>query len=206
MAHFPLFINLAGRRCIVVGAGPVASRKIKTLLDFGALVTVFDPNPSEEAKALCPPAALEAREYDDPATLCGAALVIAATDRRSLNQKLAADAGARGILVNVVDDPSLCTFFFPAIVRRGDAVAGISTAGGCPRLAARLRERIDNLWGPGMENALETLKAERLRLRAAGENNMSAALDQAIAGLGIDAAVTDRGKGNQKADTGRGPR
>ncbi|MDR2518937.1 MAG: bifunctional precorrin-2 dehydrogenase/sirohydrochlorin ferrochelatase [Spirochaetaceae bacterium] len=203
MAHFPLFINLKGRRCIVAGAGAVGSRKIRALLDFGALVTVFDPSPSEEGRSLCPPAHLEARDYGDPSALAGAALAVAATNQRRLNQKLAQDAAARGIPVNVADDPGLCTFFFPALVRRGDVVAGISTAGGCPALAGRLRQCLDRLWRPDLGEALETLKAARqgLRARGSGAEDLRPALDALIERLGLD-----RGAAAPRTDTTCGPR
>ncbi|MDR0567933.1 MAG: bifunctional precorrin-2 dehydrogenase/sirohydrochlorin ferrochelatase [Spirochaetaceae bacterium] len=166
MPYFPLFIDPAGRRCVVVGGGPVAVRKVKTLLDFGADVAVFDPSPSEAVRELLPLIALTERQYAGPEDLTGALLVIAATDNHALHQKLAEDAKTLGIPVNVADDPNLCTFFFPAVVRRGELVAGLSTSGACPRLAARLRAQLETLWSPALGESLETLKAERQKLRS----------------------------------------
>ncbi|MDR2494473.1 MAG: bifunctional precorrin-2 dehydrogenase/sirohydrochlorin ferrochelatase [Spirochaetaceae bacterium] len=206
MAFFPLFVDLTGKRCVVAGGGAVASRKIRALLDFHAQVTVFDPEPSEAVRALCPPARLVARGYDDPAALSGAALVIAATNCRALNARLAFDAGSLGIPVNVVDDPALCTFFFPALVRRGDAVAGVSTGGGCPALAGRLRKGIERLWSVDLGEALETLKTARQRLRSENHSaeEVAAELDRLMDRLGI-APVTEA-QANREEGTGRAPR
>jgi siroheme synthase-like protein len=172
MPHFPLFIDLQDFPCLVAGGGAVAARKIGTLLEFGARVTALDPRPLEALEKLCrdqaSPLVLVRRPYAGPDDLEGAKLVIAATGDREVNRRVSGDARARGIPVNVADDPEACTFFFPAIVRRGDLVAGISSSGLCPRFCARLRERLDKQWPPGWGEALETLGAERRRLRAAG--------------------------------------
>jgi siroheme synthase-like protein len=169
--YFPLFINLTGRFCLLAGGGEVAARKAQVLLDFGAALAVVDPAPSDVIRSLEQQGLLTIREraYGGPGEIAGAALVIAATDNRELNRRIAGDAEAAGIPVNVCDDPELCGFFFPALVRRGDLVAGISTSGGCPALAARLRRQLDGLWSPGLGEALERLKAERPRLRASSE-------------------------------------
>ncbi|MDR0562133.1 MAG: bifunctional precorrin-2 dehydrogenase/sirohydrochlorin ferrochelatase [Spirochaetaceae bacterium] len=185
MAYFPLFIDLTGRRCVVVGGGPVAARKVKTLLDFGADITVLDPSPSDEVRALSPPAILAERTYSGPEDLTGAVLVIGAVNKPKISRRLSEDAKSLGIPVNLADAPELCTFFFPAVVRRGELVAGISTSGGCPRLAARLRKRLETLWSPDLGEALETLKAERNRLKACADTHektlrLDAIIDQAV--------------------------
>ncbi|MDR2534454.1 MAG: bifunctional precorrin-2 dehydrogenase/sirohydrochlorin ferrochelatase [Treponema sp.] len=168
MSYFPLFIDLTGKRCVVVGGGAAAARKAKTLLDFGAAITVLDPSASDEIRALSPPIALREYAYTGAAELSGAALVIAATDKPEVNRQVGEDAKKQNIPVNVVDDPELCTFYFPGIVRRGELVGGISTSGGCPRLTARLREQLETLWSPALGETLKVLKTERRRLRAAG--------------------------------------
>jgi siroheme synthase-like protein len=133
MPFFPLFISLEGKRCVIVGGGAVAARKAKVLAEFGAALTVIAPDFSPELRSL-EGASLCRRPYRGPPDLAGAALVLAASGDRELNRLVAAHAGAGGIPVNVADDPGLCGFFFPALVRRGNAVAGISSSGGCPRL------------------------------------------------------------------------
>jgi siroheme synthase-like protein len=171
VAYFPLFVNLSGRFCLLAGGGPVAARKARSLADFGAAPVVVDPAPGEEIRSLGRRGVLTIRErvYGGPGEIAGAALVIAASGDRELNRRIAADAGAAGIPVNVCDAPELCSFFFPALVKRGDLVAGISTSGVCPRLAARLRRRLDRRWPSGLGAALERLGEERRRLRGSAD-------------------------------------
>jgi siroheme synthase-like protein len=166
--RFPLFINLEGRFCLVAGGGAAAARKVQALLDFGAALTVVDPVPSDKIRSLEQRGRLSIRErpYGGPAEIAGAALVIAATNDRELNARVARDARAAAIPVNVADDPTLCSFFFPALVRRGDLVAGISTSGACPRLAARLREALEESWPENLGAALERLTEKRRWFRA----------------------------------------
>jgi siroheme synthase-like protein len=168
--HFPLFVDLTGRLCLIVGGGPVAARKAASLLDYGPELTVLAPEPSAEVLALSHAhhITLLERPYAGPADMAGAALVLVATDNRELNALAASDARAAGIPVNVADDPALCTFFFPALVRRGGMVAGISSSGACPRLTARLRERLEQDWPANLGDTLEALREERLRLRTQG--------------------------------------
>jgi siroheme synthase-like protein len=184
MPHFPLFINLEDSPCLVVGGGAVAARKIRSLLEFGARLTVLDPRPLEALENLSQEEArlvLVRRPYAGPDDLQDARLVIAATGDRELNHRVSRDARARGIPVNVADDPGASTFFFPAIVRRGDLVAGISTSGLCPRFCARLRERLEAQWPPGWAEVLKTLGAERQGLRAAvGPEKILPLLDKMI--------------------------
>jgi siroheme synthase-like protein len=107
---------------------------------------------------------VEARGYAGPEDLRGSALVIAATDKRDLNRRIALDAAAAGIPHNTADDPAHCSFFFPALVTRGDLVAGITTSGSCPGLAGRLRKELEGMWPEDWWKALEVLAAERQRL------------------------------------------
>jgi siroheme synthase-like protein len=188
MPHFPLFINLEDSPCLVVGGGVVAARKIRSLLEFGARLTALDPRPLEALEKLSQEEAsrlvLVRRPYAGPDDLQGARLVIAATGDREVNHRVSRDAQARGIPVNVADDPGASTFFFPAIVRRGDLVAGISTSGLCPRFCARLRERLEKQWPSGWGETLKTLGAERRRLRAAeGPEKTLPLLDKMISDI-----------------------
>ena len=125
--HFPLFIELESKPCLVVGSGNVASRKAKALADYGARVTVVSPE-------TC------GRGFED-ADVEGMSLVVAATDDRALNRHVADLCKARGIPVNAVDDPANCTFFFPAVFRKGPIVAAVSSGGACPVAAKLVRDR-----------------------------------------------------------------
>jgi siroheme synthase-like protein len=165
--YFPLFINIEALPCTVVGGGAVATRKIQTLLEFGGRLTVIDPEPSNslENLSLEQDLILIRRPYRGSEDLQGARLVIAASDDREANRRAAGDAKALNIPVNAADDPEACTFFFPAIVRRGELVVGLSSSGLSPRFTARLREALEKQWPPDWEQALEYLGKERRRLR-----------------------------------------
>jgi siroheme synthase-like protein len=136
------------------------------------------PEPSEYIKTLS--LTLLVRPYKGPEDLAGATLVIAATDEEDLNRTIAQDAQDAGIPVNVVDDPEKCTFFFPALVRRGELVTGISTSGSCPRFSALFREHLDAALPSNLEAALESLRIERRRLQ--GDERISC-LDSLIVPL-----------------------
>lgn len=166
MAHFPIFINLAGKKCALVGGGTVAVRKARMLLDFGALVYVSDPEPAAEMEELYVQGAitLRKRRYGGPDDLQGAVLAIAATDDAETNRRVSKDAKALGIPVNVVDVPELCTFYFPAVARRGELVAGISTSGGYPALAARLRDVLEEVWPDNLDSKLKVLAEARKQI------------------------------------------
>ena len=140
---YPVTLNLSGRLCVVVGGGNVAARKVSSLLDAGARVRVVSPELCQPLEELAQADRIEHRERayrsDD---LDGAVLVISATDDRETNERVSADARERGLLVNVVDVPELCTFQVPAGVRRGSLLITVSTGGKSPALSRRIRERL----------------------------------------------------------------
>ena len=155
MTHYPVFLHLAGRRCVVVG-GAVAEGKLPGLLAADAVVTIIAPRLTPELEALRAAGRLLhcARPYA-PGDLAGAQLVISATNDRSVNAAVWAEANARGIWVNVVDDPPHCSFIAPSIARRGDLTVAVSTAGKAPALAVRVREQIERLLGDEHARFLE---------------------------------------------------
>jgi len=169
---FPIFLKLEGRACLVAGAGTIAAPKIASLLCAGGVVTVVAPraNPEIAAQAQAGEVRWHEREFV-PADLDGTFLAIAATDRQSVNHAVAQEARARGILVNSVDDPPDCDFYYPSVVRRGDLQIAISTAGKSPALAQRLREelhrQIDSLLPEDTGVWLDQLGETRLRMLAA---------------------------------------
>lgn len=186
MPRFPLFIDLENSLCVVVGGGVVALRKSRTLLDFGARITLFDPEPHEnmETLALEHEVNLIRRPYGGPGDIQSARLVIAATGDRETDRRVSRDARALGIPVNAAGDPEAGTFFFPAIVRRGELVAGLSSSGGCPRFTARLKRDLENRWPSVWGNALEILGRERRRLRKTkSPEEALRAIDEIITGL-----------------------
>lgn len=146
---FPMFVKLAGREVLVVGAGAVAEAKIRSLLDTGARIRVvsLQANPVVREWANADAIVLEERAFV-PTDLDGAFLVVAATSSRESNELIFGEAQRRGILCNVVDVPELCGFFYPAVMRRGDLQIAISTAGQSPLLAQRIRKKLEQQFGP----------------------------------------------------------
>ena len=133
-------LDLTGKRCLVVGAGPVGLEKIGGLLNSGAEVVVVAPEAIDEVQGLADAHLIElrARPYRS-SDLDGCFLVIAATSRTELNRLVHGEAEARNMLVNVADVPELCNFILPAIVRHGPLAIAISTAGASPALAQRMK-------------------------------------------------------------------
>lgn len=148
MAYYPILLDLKGKTALVVGGGAVAERKVQSLLDFDARVSVVSREVSPTLKGLFEngSATWVGREFDE-SQLKGATLVIAATDDASVNRHVKSACGKFGIPVNIVDRPADCSFIVPAVVRRGDLVLAISTSGKSPALAAAVREELENLYG-----------------------------------------------------------
>ena len=144
-AYFAAFLDLHERIALVVGGGRVAERKVETLLRSGARVRVVAPRIGERLAARIGEGVLEhrAREYET-GDLEGAAIAIAATDDAQVNARVAEDARARGVLVNVADFPPASTFIMPAVVDRGAMQIAISTAGASPVLAKRVAHLVES--------------------------------------------------------------
>lgn len=146
MPLFPIFADLTDREVLVVGGGEVAARKIEALLHAGARVQVHARACTDAILLWCEQGRVQRREGDfDPDWLDQAWLLVAATDDRAFNARLAAEAGRRRRLANVVDDAELSTFQVPAIVDRDPLLVAISSGGVAPMLARRLRERLEAL-------------------------------------------------------------
>jgi precorrin-2 dehydrogenase/sirohydrochlorin ferrochelatase len=169
-AFYPLFLNLEGKRCLVVGGGTVAERKAQGLIEARASVVVVSPVVTQtiyrwvvdETIAHIP------RPFRDE-DVEGCRLVLAATNREQVNTQVAAAAHRRGIWVNVVDTPAACDFIAPAVVRRGALQIAISTSGNSPTLAKRLREALEALIGPEYGEVAELLGSLRVALRSQQE-------------------------------------
>jgi precorrin-2 dehydrogenase/sirohydrochlorin ferrochelatase len=141
-------LRLDGRRCVVVGGGPVGLEKVEGLLACDAAVTLVSPEAVPELERYAREGSIgwERREYR-PEDLDGAFMVIAATSHTDLNVRVFEDGEARAMLVNVVDVPHLCNFILPAIVRQGPLAIAISTAGASPALAKRMKREIAESFG-----------------------------------------------------------
>lgn len=140
--HYLVCLDLRGRSCLVVGGGRVAHEKAQGLLDCGAEVTVVAPEIDDELGVL--PVRLTNRRFTD-SDVVGRFLVIAATNDRLVNSRVSSTADRFGIPCNVADDPELCSFILPAVVRRDPIAVAVSTGGASPALAQRLRDDIGEL-------------------------------------------------------------
>ena len=142
--YYPVFLDLKGRPCVVIGGGDVAERKIQNLLECHARITVISPvaTPSIGEWAGRGELQWQAREYV-AGDLKGAMLAIAATDQEWVNEAVADEAAKEGVILNVVDKPGLCTFIAPAVVRRGEVTVAVSTGGSSPALARKMRESLE---------------------------------------------------------------
>jgi precorrin-2 dehydrogenase/sirohydrochlorin ferrochelatase len=166
--YYPMMVDLTGRRCLVVGGGRVAERKVALLLDCGAAVEVVSPVTTLRLTALASAGTIRlARRAVCPDDLTGAFLIFVATDDPVVNHAVAVQARGAGGLVNVADAPDACTFQVPSAVRRGDLTIAISTGGGSPALAKRLRQRIEATIGPEYEAFLAALRELRALAREA---------------------------------------
>jgi siroheme synthase-like protein len=143
--YYPIYLDLTGKRCVVIGGGEVAERKVQGLTESDANVTVISPEATEYIRRSSEAGSLAwaPREYRE-GDLTGAFLAIAATDRRSVNEAIAAEATKEKVVLNVVDDPPLCTFIAPSVVRRGVVTLAVSTGGASPALARKLRESLED--------------------------------------------------------------
>lgn len=147
--YYPIFVDLENQPCLVVGGGIVAYRKIEALLHCQAQVTVVAPEVLPEIQALADQGriTLKKRPYQ-AGDVEGMRLVISATDDRQVNAWVSQEAQARGILVNVVDDPELCSFIVPSILQREGLILAVSTSGASPALAKYLRLQLEQEIGP----------------------------------------------------------
>ena len=147
--YYPAYLDLAGRRCVVIGAGEIAERKVTQLLASGADVMLVSPSATPELERLAEQKELRwIRRAYVQGDLAGAVLAVAATDDEAVNRAVHAEAEREKTLLNVVDVPSLCGFIAPSIVERGPVTVAISTAGTSPALARKLRELMGGTQNP----------------------------------------------------------
>ncbi len=174
---FPMFMKLAGKQCLVVGAGKVGEPKIGGLIDTGARVHVVAIAASGQVRewASAGKIELELRAFST-GDLDGNFLAVVATASRSLNELIYREAQRHGVLCNVVDIPEYCDFFYPAVVQRGDLQIAISTAGQSPSLAQKLRQQLERQFGAGYAAWVEQL-GETRRLILASDLNKERKLE-----------------------------
>jgi precorrin-2 dehydrogenase/sirohydrochlorin ferrochelatase len=165
MKYYPMFLRVAGRRCLVVGGGRVAEQKVTALVEAAARVTVISPTvtPRIEALAAMQAVAYHPRQYAS-GDVRGFFLAFGATDDEEAQHQLAEDARAAGVLLNVADRPEMCDFIVPAVMEQGDLVIATSTGGASPALAKRIRRELQQSFGPEYAEALQLLQRLRAHL------------------------------------------
>jgi precorrin-2 dehydrogenase/sirohydrochlorin ferrochelatase len=164
MAKYPIFLELGGRRAVVIGGGAVAARKAQALLAAGARLVVVSKDIDDVLTALCQGTNAELiKSRYSKNYIAEAVLVIAATSDEQLNKRIYKDCQELGILCNVVDAPELCDFIVPAVVKRGDLQVAIGTEGHCPAYAGHLRKKLEQTFTDKHGEFLAEL--ERLRNR-----------------------------------------
>jgi len=169
MRYYPLFLDISRRRCVVVGGGKVAERKIERLLACGAHVEVIGTILTPALAALKENGRIVHHETDyEKALIRGAFLVIGATDNDVVNGRIARDARALDILINIVDEPARCDFILPSVVEKGALSIAVSTGGKSPALAKKLRMELDALYGPEYAVLLEIMGRLREKMIAEG--------------------------------------
>jgi precorrin-2 dehydrogenase/sirohydrochlorin ferrochelatase len=142
--YYPIFLNIRGKKCLVVGGGKVALRKVQTLIEHGADVEVVSPTSCPELNRLAKDGAIRIQQRAYTAKdLHDALIAVAATDNAKINESVAAEARQREILVNVVDDPQRSDFIVPSYFRRGDIIVAVSTSGRSPALARKIRSELE---------------------------------------------------------------
>ena len=146
--YYPMFLNISSKRCVVVGGGEVALRKVKTLLEHGANVEVISPEVCSQLNELAERGEIRMfSRHFQPGDLDDALIAIAATDDGDTNREVVGEAREKAVLVNVVDEAESCDFIVPSYLRRGDITVAISTGGRSPALARKIRTRLEKDFG-----------------------------------------------------------
>jgi len=160
--YYPINLHLKDRKCVVVGGGSVAERKVLTLLEYGASIELISPKITPALAKLVHDKSIShiVRMYRK-GDVKGAMLVIVATNDATCNKQIASEAQDINCLINVVDCPALCSFIVPSIVRRGDLQISIGTDGTCPSLAKKIRKELEIIFDTRYESFLKLAKRVR---------------------------------------------
>jgi precorrin-2 dehydrogenase/sirohydrochlorin ferrochelatase len=169
MAYFPIYLDMQQRPCLVVGGGAVAERKIASLLEAGANVTVVSPDITDNIARWWKQGSihLQARRYRAGDTV-GYRIVFAATDDADLNDVVFRECRNSGVWINAADDPGRCDFILPSVLRRGDLAIAISTGGESPALARTIREELEFYFTGEYDSLVKLASEVRSELRAKG--------------------------------------
>ncbi len=172
LVGYPVNLLVRGRRCVVVGGGRIAARKIEALLDAGAEVHVVAPELVDELQVARDAGRVTTTERPfEPSDLDGAWLATTATSTAAVNRAVFEAGEARRIWVNAADDPEHCSFTLMSVVRQGDLVVTVGTGGRSPALATYLKDHVSQEMGPEWAALLELLSEAREELRAGGTSS-----------------------------------
>ncbi len=165
--YYPVFLNMQGQLCVVIGGGEVAERKVQALLEAGAVVTLIAPECTDGLVAMTSDSSVtwHQRTYE-PGDLEGAFIAIAATDDRAVNETVTKEATERNTPLNVVDVTDLCTFIAPSVIHRGPVTLAISTGGMGPALARKLRQELEGNDALAFADMAEIVADVRAELKA----------------------------------------
>jgi siroheme synthase-like protein len=174
--YYPMLLNISGRRCVVVGGGRVALRKVRALLEHGAIIEVISPDLCPELAEMTEPGEIRTtRRNYRPGDLKNAFIAIAATDNSDMNRRIAKEARSGAVLVNVADDPESSDFIVPSYARRGGVTIAVATAGQSPALARKIRTRLEQEHGSeyaSLVHLIGEVRAEvkRQRIKVSGDD------------------------------------
>lgn len=171
MGYYPILVDLTGRRCVVVGGGQVAERKVDGLLAAGAAVTVVSPTLTERLQGWRNAGKIVWRDrgYREN-DLDGFEIAFVATSQPEINAAVAREARERRVWVNAADDPAHCDFILPAVLRRGELLVTVATGGSSPALARAIREQLADYFDENYAALSRIVADARKELRAAGQN------------------------------------
>ena len=167
--YYPTYLNLAGKKCVIIGGGTIAQGKIAGFRDAGATITLISPDATPGIRKAANDGYIQwfERKYEQ-GDLKGAFIAVAATNVWHINREIFDEAERLGVLLNVVDDPDLCTFIAPSLVKRDPVTLAISTGGASPALARKLRETLSDhpaLEWADLANVLSKTRQEIKELR-----------------------------------------
>jgi siroheme synthase-like protein len=183
VGYYPVFLEMKDRRCVVIGGGAVAERKVEGLAAVGANVTVISPSITDGLRELLERGVIRhvAREYQT-GDRAGYDLVFVATDNPEINAVVSSEARSLRIWVNSADDPDHCDFILPGVIRRGDLAVAVSTSGVSPAVARAIREELDEYFTADYARFVQIAGEVRRELREKSVSPDASAWNRALKG------------------------
>ncbi len=186
MSYFPFFMELKNKRGLIVGGGPVAARKVETLLNYGVELVVNAPHICEQMESYVDKVIIEKGPFVDK-DVSSYFFVVAATDNREVNHRIAQRCHEARVLVNVVDSKEESSFIFPSTIQRGDLSIGVTTSGNSPIVAQKVKQDIESQLSVDYETLLKQLgKARKLILDEVEEAHRRRAYFKQLVDLGLE--------------------